>query len=310
MKMDIMEFLPDRVREFVTHPTPNNRYQWQYTAALTLLRHGAARHEIKPVLQAYIGREEVWKGEMDTQIENAIATFTSSESHAGVAVPTFQPTESDVDKIGKWVSEGRNLAALEMLSPIFHANQIPTKEILERLFVTPEEPDPFLCAGLTVRRSAIHRLSEFSPTFLSSSSFVVASTMCGPGRRTDDNTLERRFYIVEIDAGVDKPLWSDLLNSGATPRDISAAVILHLHEDLGYPLTMAVNSAGKSVHGWFPAAGVPEENLFIQLATRLGADVRIAEPSQWWRMPNGIRRDKETETKHIARQSCVYLNIK
>ena len=308
--MDIMEFLPDHVRELITHPTPNNRYQWQYTAALTLLRHGAARHEIKPLLQAYIGREEVWKGEMDTQIENAIATFTSSESHAGVAVPTFQPTESDVDKIGKWVSEGRNLAALEMLSPIFHANQIPTKEILERLFVTPEEPDPFLCAGLTVRRSAIHRLSEFSPTFLSSSSFVVASTMCGPGRRTDDNTLERRFYIVEIDAGVDKPLWSDLLNSGATPRDISAAVILHLHEDLGYPLTMAVNSAGKSVHGWFPAAGVPEENLFIQLATRLGADVRIAEPSQWWRMPNGIRRDKETETKHIARQSCVYLNIK
>jgi hypothetical protein len=27
-------------------------------------------------------------------------------------------------------------------------------------------------------------------------------------------------------------------------------------------------------------------------------------------MPNGIRRDKETETKHIARQSCVYLDIK
>jgi hypothetical protein len=180
--MDMMEFLPDHVRELITHPTPNNRYQWQYKAALTLLRHGTAPHEIKPLLQAYIGREERWKGEMDAQIKNAIAAFTSSESHAGVAVPTFQPNEFDINKILKWISGGRNLAALEMLSPTFHANQIPTKEILERLFVTPEEPDPFLCAGLTVRRSAVHRLSEYSPTFLSSSSFVVASTMRGPGR--------------------------------------------------------------------------------------------------------------------------------
>jgi hypothetical protein len=307
MAMDILEFMPAHVRDLITHPTPGRRYQWQFTAALTLLHHGVAPAEIESILRVHIGRGEAWPGEMERQIDNAIASFTEGKFTAA-QMPAFDATTDDVEKIRDWIAEGRTLEALKESSPISEANRISTKEILFKLFVTSEEPDPLICAGLCTRRCAIHPLSKFSGRFLEESSFVVGSTMHQSGRRTDANTKARRFYIVETDPGMDKSLWTDLLNSGVTSQDICAAVIFHLRDDRGYPLTMAVNAGGKSVHGWFGIAGVPDEKIFIETAMRLGADPRIVKPSQWWRMPNGLRRDKLTETQIIARQPCIYLD--
>lgn len=305
--MDVFELMPARVRDLITHPTPGGRYQWQFTAALTLLHHGVSPAEIEPILRAHIGRGEVWPGEMEKQIGNAMASFRKGKCDAA-QIPVFDATSDGVEKIRAWIAEGRTLEALKESSPISDANLISTKEILFELFVTSEDPDPLVCAGLSTRRCAIHPLSKFSERFLEESSFVVGSTMHQSGRRTDDNTKARRCYVVEADPGIDKSLWADLLNSGVTSQDICAAVIFHLRDDRGYPLTMAVNSGGKSIHGWFPIAGVPDENIFIETAIRLGADPRIVKPSQWWRMPNGLRRDKLTETKIIARQPCIYLD--
>ena len=59
MKMDIMEFLPERVRELVSAPHPEQPLSVAVHRGFTLLRHGAARHEIKPLLQAH------WSGKLE-----------------------------------------------------------------------------------------------------------------------------------------------------------------------------------------------------------------------------------------------------
>ena len=52
-----------------------------------------------------------------------------------------------------------------MLSPIFHADRIPTKEILERLFVTPEEQIHLCAQACTVEEVLSIDFLSFPRTF-------------------------------------------------------------------------------------------------------------------------------------------------
>ena len=90
-----------------------------------------------------------------------------------------------------------------------------------------------------------------------------------------DNTGPRRFLVVEFDSG-------DI--------DNQAARLLHLRTIA--PLAMAVHSGGKSIHGWFYCAGVPEDALrkFMSRCVTLGADSATWNRCQLVRVPEG-RRD-------------------
>jgi hypothetical protein len=61
---------------------------------------------------------------------------------------------------------------------------------------------------------------------------------------TLSNTGARRFLVIEQDGG---------------NADEQAAILLHLAARA--PLVLAVHSGSKSIHGWFMAAGQPEERL-------------------------------------------------
>ena len=85
---------------------------------------------------------------------------------------------------------------------------------------------------------------------------------------TLDNTGPRRFLVIEQDAGT---------------LDEQAAVLLHLGSMA--PLTLAVHSGNRSLHGWFFCAGQPEERLrrFMRRGVSLGADLsaeQAFEPSR------------------------------
>jgi hypothetical protein len=107
-------------------------------------------------------------------------------------------------------------------------------------------------------------------------------------QRTAKNTGPRRFLVYESD-GLDK--------------DTQASILLHLSKQA--PLTLVVDSGGKSLHGWFYCQGVSEEQLrrFFAKACLLGADPALWNKSQMVRMPEGMRDNGN-------RQSVLYFNPK
>jgi hypothetical protein len=302
-----LELMPEKVRHLACNPTAGERYQWSYTAALSLICYGYPFRLIEPLLEHYRGRPDNWAGELRTQIGNAANTILSGGGSNKPAIPAVAFTSTDADRVWSWLKEGRTLRALTESSP--SNPRLPAEEILQLLFPN----DPYVCATLRAKDNQVKgRLSQYTSDFLRDCSFVVASTFATPGRREDDNVAERRFFVVELDITAEHPAWTAVLaeatKAGLTVRDFCAAALLYIGET--FPLTMAVDSGpgGKSVHGWFFAPAIAEHKEFCTIARKCGADRRITVPSQLWRMPWGTRRTKPEENKRAGKQPCLYLN--
>ena len=107
------------------------------------------------------------------------------------------------------------------------------------------------------------------------------------------------FLVVEFDFTRTTPkgkptIWIPLLDrcksAGITVLDMNAALVAHLA--LQRPLWMTVYSGNKSLQGWFPCRGEPEEELqrwFIAEARRIGACPSTWGKSQFVRIPDGTR---------------------
>ena len=105
--------------------------------------------------------------------------------------------------------------------------------------------------------------------------------------RCNDSVLERRFLVVE----------SDILN-----RDQVGAVFQWINREVGLPLRAVVDTAGKSLHGWFD---FPKKSVFEELQIvlpQLGCDPGLFRPSQPCRIPSALRDGKY--------QRLIYLNGK
>ncbi len=138
--------------------------------------------------------------------------------------------------------------------------------------------------------------------------FIVSSPMTAlvghtkEGRESShtlQNTGPRRFLVIEcdfeeFDSRGKETEWAPLIRKwrtqGISVADACAAILNYLaHRG---PLVMVVDSGGKSLHGWFYCAGVPDNVLrrFMNCAHRLGADKAIwLNRSQFVRMPDGTR---------------------
>jgi hypothetical protein len=118
------------------------------------------------------------------------------------------------------------------------------------------------------------------------------------------NTGPRRFLIVEFDfdasnSNEEARLLERFAAEGRDVRDLCAALLLHLAEKA--PLALAMHSGGKSLHGWFYCSGVPEEQVwrFFRYAVSLGADRANWTPSQFARMPDGLRENGRRQTVYF-----------
>jgi hypothetical protein len=105
--------------------------------------------------------------------------------------------------------------------------------------------------------------------------------------RSNDNVLARRFLVVE----------SDVLT-----KDQVGALFRWLKDEVGLKLRAIVDTAGKSLHGWFeyPKKAVLEELQII--LPQLGCDPGLFRASQPCRIPGALRGDKY--------QSLIYLDGK
>ena len=123
---------------------------------------------------------------------------------------------------------------------------------------------------------------------------------------TLDNTGPRWFLVIEFDP----EKWTELPEPEqrkygteeaykAAKKDEHATIGLHLATYA--PLTMAVDSGGKSIHFWFPCKGTPEATLvrFMGYAISLGADPPTWTRSQFVRMP-GAMRDNGTPRRNCS----------
>jgi hypothetical protein len=207
------------------------------------------------------------------------------------------------------VADSNGLVDLWEASPIrFESNEPNTDEIIDILF----PGDPLLCCGWsrhrfdTRSRNHWHKLHDLQ--------FIVPNPMTDRQGLTKTRKLSahalsstgpRRFLVVEFDfaqgSTAEARLLGKLEAEGRDVRDLSAALLLHLAEMA--PLALAVYSGGKSLHGWFYCADVSEQTVsrFCRYAAALGADRATWLPSQFARMPDGLRDNGK-------RQSVYFFN--
>jgi hypothetical protein len=208
------------------------------------------------------------------------------------------------------VETGGDLVDLWERSPVRLASNKPnTDEVIDILF--PE--NPLLCCGWrrhyfdTRPRNGWHKLHALQLIVPNPMIAKQGVTRDGkPSAHTLGNTGPRRFLIVEFDFDESNSpeqarLLGKLKAQKRDVRDLCAALLLHLAERA--PLTMAVYSGGKSLHGWFYCTDVPEQNVlgFFRYALLLGADSPNWCRSQFARMPDGLRENGK-------RQSVYFLN--
>jgi hypothetical protein len=203
---------------------------------------------------------------------------------------------------------GNGLVDLWEGSPMHLDSNAPkTDEIIDILF----PGNPLLCCGWNRHRFDTRPRNRWYK--LHGLQFIVPNPMTAPVGLTRtgklsahalNNTGPRCFLIVEFDfnasdcAGAAR-LLGRLTTEDRDVLDLCAALLLHLAEKA--PLALAVNSGGKSLHGWFYCADVAEDKVlrFFHYAVSLGADQANWNPSQFARMPDGLRENSKRQAVYF-----------
>ena len=103
--------------------------------------------------------------------------------------------------------------------------------------------------------------------------------------RSNDNVLARRFLVVE----------SDVLT-----KDQVGAVFKWLQADAKQELVAIVDTAGKSLHGWFRYPADDQVDHLKTILPAYGCDPKLFTASQPVRLPGALRGEKH--------QKLVYLS--
>jgi hypothetical protein len=266
-------------------------HQWLFKAA-RCLHAFLAREEIIALLEAITYGMQIGPGEIESAVDNSKkCAWIPNQSGNGQAHASEPWPAVDTEQREAIIRDGGGLAALREQSPVkFEADCDYAEPLIDALF-----PDnPLLCCGWSDWKFNTHTREEWRG-HLGRLSLIVPSPMTGRLGLTQAGKMsahalsitgERRFLVVEQDQGT---------------IDEQATILWHLAESA--PLTMAVNSGNKSVHGWFFCAGRGEYQLklFMRAAVMLGADRATWTSNQFVRMPDGLRDNGQ-------RQNVLYFN--
>lgn len=308
-------------------------HQWTFKVLLILSKIYLANDKLfyaaKAIFSEFASRQ-VNDGEILRQIDNA-RRYTSGNNCDISLIPRGGMSPSwptpDLRTIESIVRSGPGLTKLRQESPIdVEGQDLKCLPVLELLF----PGDPLLCCAKELWNAGTMRLSHWSD--LDNHQFIVPSPMRsergqrlsgGCSARCLENTGERHYLVVEFDfqagdAGRDefegdssgvssdpkvssKCMVSRLILDGFSVQDICASLIHHLATYV-CPV-LVVHSGGKSLHGWFPCAGIEENILqrFMRYAVQIGADRATWTRCQFVRMPAGLRDNGK-------RQKVVYFN--
>ena len=287
--------LPRFVRDLLACPPQRSDglNLWLYRVARVLHPYRSTA-EMVQLLAAATAGEPVKRGEIERAVERSAATaWRPGESIATPRAPVWPGVNAEQREAV--IASGLGLVDLWEVSPVrFEDCEPHTERIIDALF-----PDnPLLCVGQSNHGFATRTREQWRGK-LAEAQLIVPSPMCaGIGRtqegkkseHTLENTGPRRFLVIEQDRG---------------NADEQAAVLLHLAERA--PLALAVHSGRRSIHGWFTAAGQPEERLhrFMRYAVALGADRATWTRSQFVRMPDGTRDNGQRQTVYFFNPEVI-----
>jgi hypothetical protein len=209
-----------------------------------------------------------------------------------------QPEPELIESLG----QAGSLKEWEEISPMTSANP---EEVLPAIF--PEKS--LVCYGPKKNRHFIRRLGDALYKIAERTQFVVPNPAKARFIKLPDGRLSkkcepnfpvRKFIIIEFDR---KKIDPQSKLSLAALLDLQAALHAHLAgegDGEHAPLAMLVHSGNVSLHGWYPCAGVDEEQVlgFLRYACRLGADHYLSAKSFFTRMPGGLHENGKRQTIH------------
>lgn len=274
--------LPRFVRDLLASPPArgDGLNLWFYRVA-RVLHPFRTPDEIEALLGAATAGQPIQRGEIERAVERSKAAawqpgLRTATPRSASAWPAINREQREAI-----CSAGAGLVDLWEASPVrFEDNASRAEEIVSALF----PGNPLLCVGASSNTFKTRTRDELRGE-LAGLALIVPSPMITRTGKTQDgdeseHTLEatgpRRYLVIEQDGGT---------------VDEQAAILLHLAERA--PLVLALHSGGKSIHGWFMAAGQREDQLraFMRYAVSLGADPALWTRSQFARLPNGTREN-------------------
>lgn len=266
-------------------------HAWLMRAAWSCRISGKSAHETVSTLEGMMTRRPDPPNEIEAAVSKVFSeSVIVGDRSRGWAPPPPKWPEPSRERIERAAASGLGVVDLWEASPLRADDNMPdTGELLGLLF----PGDPLLCVGgksqfftarLSVFASASASFEQITPCTRTAKVGLTADgrqsqhakSACGP----------RKFLVVE----------GDKLDGEPIPKDWQAAVLLYLAGKA--PLTLAVDSGGKSLHGWFYCADTPDPTLrgFFLEAVTLGADPKLWCPNQFCRMPGGTRNNGKPQT--------------
>jgi hypothetical protein len=284
-------------------------HAWIWEGALRLRSYKTQDESVELLLEATSHCDHGHRAEIIDAVRNA---------YASAYAPRLQIVrpKADHDLVNQIVSTAlvtvKNLASRSAHSC---SELLSAEYYLGALFPA----NSWICAGPSADQFHTERYDTWGKDkkwTLSACSFVVPSPMSGPcgrkqnsdqlSQKTNANTGPRHYAVLEWDFDLEGP-WTEELsrwhNAGLTTFDCCTSLIAHVAKS--FPLSMAVSSASKSVHGWWYCQDWPPEKLrtFHDLGRTLGCDPHLEVLSQFTRMPAGWNYHTET------RQRVHYLDL-
>ena len=267
--MKILPYHPRLIEILQTYPPPGRGHAWLYRVALHIRHYHTA--EATFALLRECADNWFTRTVPDAEIWKAIRKAYSSTPEEHADVTSFTWADANVEAINRVVSQTKALFDLTPIKTTAH-------DALTALF----QPDDLVCAGYSQAEGQTATLQEIIP-HADRLQFVVPNRMTarrGVNQEGSEsfrclaNTGPREHIVVENDAAT---------------KEEQARILSHLATIL--PLILAVDSGGKSIHGWFACAGLTEtkQRLFMDYAAYLGADPHTWTRCQWVRMPGGTR---------------------
>jgi hypothetical protein len=291
MNRELPQFVRDLLSAVPARGTGLNN--WLYRTARVLHPYRLPG-EIVNLLTAVTAGESLKAGEIERAVARSAASAWQLGARSRRSSATSWPS-CNLEQRDAVTASGLGLVDLWETSPVrFTDDAAHTEEIIDALF----PGNPLLCVGQTTYRFETHTREEWRGQ-LSKAQLIVPSPMTARIGRTQEgkqsqhclaNTGSRRFLVIEQDCG---------------DADEQTALLLHLATRA--PLVLATHSGGKSIHGWFMAAGQPEERLlaFMRYAVFLGADRATWTRSQFVRMPDGTRANGNRQIVYFFNPAVI-----
>ena len=280
--------LPQFLQDLVSCPPRHGSgvHQWLFKVARQLYAHRQPEDMLRLLTAAVDGcGRHVPEAEIQAAIDDAAKCAWQRNGNAPITTRPASKWPAVKGEARQAVINAAEigLADLRELSPWRCDEDTDAERYIDELF----PGNPLLCVGLNMACFTTAPRESFRGK-LSGLSLVVPSPMAAlTGHRKRDgqesahtlgNTGPRHFLITEFDSG--------------TP-DEQVATIWHLRQFA--PLALVLSSGGKSLHAWWNAEGIAEDvtGRFMRYAVSLGADPATWTRSQFVRLPQGWRADKE-----------------